>query len=85
MNNRRKTDTQDYSKYRPSRFIKEGGKWFFSTREGTIEGPFEYILEAQYRLDSYIKIMVSGFAPRNRNLAICPLDVPALAESTPLT
>ena len=41
MDDHRKSDLEAYSKFRPSRFIKEGGKWYFITREATMEGPFE--------------------------------------------
>jgi hypothetical protein len=76
MDDQRATDMEAYSKFRPSRFIKDGGKWYFSTREGTMEGPFELKTDAEDRLDSYIKVMTSGFMPRNSKLSIQPLDVP---------
>lgn len=85
MNTQRKTDMQAYTKYRPSRFIKAGGKWYFATREGTVEGPFEERLAAESKLDSYIKIVVSGFVSRNSKLSIQPLETPGLLETTPLT
>ncbi len=74
MSDRRETDGDAYSKYRPSRFVKEGGEWYFSTREGTLEGPFELKTDAEERLNSYIKIMVSGFIPRDSKLSIQPVD-----------
>lgn len=82
---RRKADTQAYSKFRPSRFVKTDGKWYFATREGTMEGPFELQREAEYKLDSYIKIMMSGFVSQDSKLSIHLLNEPALLESTPLT
>jgi hypothetical protein len=82
---RRKADTQAYNKFRPSRFVKTDGKWYFATREGTMEGPFELRREAEHKLDSYIKIMLSGFVSRDRTLSVHPLHEPALLESTPLT
>lgn len=85
MDTQRNTDTQAYSKYRPSRFIKADGKWYFATREGTMEGPFELRLQAERNLDSYIKIMLSGFASRNCQLSVHPLEAPGLLETTPLT
>ena len=72
----RKSDSEPYSKFRPSRFIKEGGKWYFITREATMEGPFELRVDAEERLASYIKIMASGFMPRDSKLSIQSLDVP---------
>ena len=75
MDDRRRTDLQAYNKFRPSRFVKEGGEWYFSTREGTLEGPFELKIDAEERLDTYIKIMATGFIPRGSTLSIQPLDV----------
>ena len=40
--------------------VQEGGMWFFYTREGTIEGPFDGEFEAHLRLDKYIQVMNSG-------------------------
>jgi len=82
---RRRTDKETYSKFRPSRFIKAGGKWYFATREGTMEGPFEMRREAEYKLDSYIKVMVSGFVSGESQLSIHPLEEPAMLESNPLS
>ena len=76
MYDRRVNDSDAYSKFRPSRFNKEGGKWYFSTREGTMEGPFELKSDAEARLTTYIKVMASGFIPRNSNLSIQPVYVP---------
>jgi hypothetical protein len=82
---RRKTDMEDYSKFRPSRFVKSDGKWYFATREGTMEGPYEMRREAEYKLDAYIKVMISAFAPGDSRLSIHPLEEPALFESSPLS
>jgi len=75
MDDRRKTDSKAYTRLRSDRILKSGGKWYFSTREGTIEGPFEIRREAEYRLENYIKVMVSGLLPLDCNLAIQPLDL----------
>ena len=42
--------------------ITENGKWFFFTREGTIEGPFDDALDAEIQLEQYIKVVNSGLA-----------------------
>lgn len=42
---------------------QEGGMWFFYTREGTLEGPFDGQMEAVLQLDKYIKVMNSGLLP----------------------
>jgi hypothetical protein len=73
MANQRKTDKQAATKYRTSRFMKEGEKWYFSTREGTMEGPFTFKHEAEERLENYKKVMSSGFIPLHSKLAVQPL------------
>jgi Domain of unknown function (DUF6316) len=75
---RRINDSDAYNKFRPSRFSKDGGKWYFATREGTLEGPFELKSDAETRLATYIKVMVSGFMPRNSSLSIQTIDSPKL-------
>ena len=74
MSDKRKTDAMSYTKFRASRFFQEGGKWYFFTREGTIEGSFASRADAQERLQEYIKVMSSGFIPANSSLAIEPHD-----------
>jgi hypothetical protein len=73
---RRSSDRNTYHEFRISRFIKEGGKWYFFTREATMEGPFESRFDAEQRLASYIKRMDSGFMPRENKLSIESLDSP---------
>ena len=43
--------------FRSDRLVREGGKWFFLTREGTVEGPFDSKIEASDRLEVYAKVM----------------------------
>jgi hypothetical protein len=76
MPSHRKTDKEPATKYRTSRYYKRGEKWYFYTREGTMEGPFAFKQEAEDRLENYKKIMVSGFIPLDSNLSIQPLDLP---------
>ena len=70
----RKGDKEQRSRFRSNRFFKNDGKWYFSTREGTIEGPFWDQKEAENKLADYIKIMDSGFMPKNSTLELTPLD-----------
>jgi hypothetical protein len=49
--------------------------WFFYTREGTLEGPFEGELEANLQLDKYIRVMTSGLLPEQG------LDVPTASDT----
>jgi len=43
--------------FRTDRLVQEGDKWFFLTREGTVEGPFETKLDASERLELYARVM----------------------------
>ena len=56
MTDMRKGDTELYTQFRPGRFFKDAGKWYFQTREGTAEGPFGHRFEAQSGLDTYLLI-----------------------------
>jgi hypothetical protein len=75
MTEKRKTDLTPQTRFRANRFFKDGGKWYFNTREGTMEGPFEELKEAENKLSEYIKIMNSGFMPRDSRLELTPLDI----------
>ena len=58
MASKRADDRDDNrSRFRTDRLVEEGGKWFFLTREGTVEGPFESRINAVERLDLYAKVM----------------------------
>jgi len=72
----RRSDKEPKKWFRSSRFFKEQGKWFFYTREGTMEGPFSDLEHAELRLEEYIKIMNSGFMPRDSKLRVEPRQVP---------
>lgn len=77
MSNTRSSDTKPYNAFRADRFFKDGGKWYFCTREGTFEGPFELRSEAEERLAKYIGILNSGFMPSDCELSratLVPLD-----------
>ncbi len=56
----RKTDKYSRTYFRTDRFIQESGKWFFYTREGTLEGPCDDMMAAKIRLENYIKVIESG-------------------------
>lgn len=60
MKRKRRTDPEALSVYRAERVVSQGGKWFFYTREGTIEGPFRDKITCLNQLDVYIKVMQSG-------------------------
>ena len=75
MHNHRRADKETTTQYRTSRYYKEGEKWYFYTREGTMEGSFAFKQEAEERLENYKKIMASGFIPQDSELSIQPLDL----------
>ncbi len=60
MADKRKTDRTSRSWFRSDRFFLEQGKWYFHTREGTVEGPFDCPLKANSHLDTYIRLHQSG-------------------------
>jgi hypothetical protein len=60
MADRRAGESKAFSAFRPDRFFQERCQWYFYTREGAIEGPFQQKKEAENRLENYIKVMVSG-------------------------
>jgi Domain of unknown function (DUF6316) len=74
MTDKRKTDVLPQTRFRSGRFFKNEGKWFFNTREGTMEGPYEELAGAESRLKEYIKIMNSGFMPKYSTLKLEPLE-----------
>ncbi|MEP1593317.1 MAG: DUF6316 family protein, partial [Halieaceae bacterium] len=75
MRDARSTDKSAFAKFRPQRFFKDSGKWFFHTREGTFEGPFERRSEAESRLEDYIRIAQSGYMNLRRDLSLQPLEM----------
>ena len=44
---------------RSDRLREESGKWYFRTREGTVEGPYADRGNAESELDTYIKLKIS--------------------------
>ena len=74
MSERRRTDKEARSWFRSRRFFIDNGKWYFKTREGTTEGPFGELKDAEIRLKEYIKITNSGFMPRDSMLDLEPIE-----------
>ncbi len=57
MGTRRKTDAPiSRSWFRTDRIVQDGGKWFFTTREGAIEGPFDSRMDAVQQLEVYVRL-----------------------------
>lgn len=46
---------QERNWFRSDRFTMVNGKWYFQTREGAFEGPFDSVREAQMDLLLYLR------------------------------
>ena len=75
MTIKRKTDeSETRTFFRSDRLQQDGGKWYFYTREGTMEGPFEDKVEALEALDKYITIMKLELIEPDSNLSLADND-----------
>lgn len=54
MASMRKDESEPTPRFRASRFFHSMDKWYFITREGTVEGPFEHRVEAEQTLENYL-------------------------------
>ena len=69
---RRKDDgPMSRTRFRTDRIINDNGKWYFLTREGSVEGPFECQADANDHLAVYIRVAQSGLLERECTLALC--------------
>lgn len=50
----RRGETEPHPRYRDSRFFHSMEKWYFLTREGFVEGPFEDRGQAERMLETYL-------------------------------
>ena len=57
MESKRKDDEELKSRFRTDRMIKSEGVWYYCTREGDLQGPFNTRSEAEHHLEKYIRIM----------------------------
>ncbi len=71
MKEKRKDDLKAQIRVRSDRMFKHNNKWFFCTREGTIQGPFEDQFEANYELKIYLDSRASDLAGE---LSLEPLE-----------
>ena len=62
MGAKRKEDLKTRVRFGFDRIFKDSGKWFFTTREGTLQGPFEDQFEANDELKMYLYAMATGLA-----------------------
>jgi hypothetical protein len=69
---RRKDDEpMSRTRFRTDRVVHDNGKWYFLTREGSVEGPFECQEDATAHLDTYVRVAQSGLLPQDSKLALC--------------
>jgi len=68
-----------------SRFFVSGGLWYFSTREGTVEGPFSDRYSAEKVLEGYALVMDSAFPVSELSLADDAAPQAAAPRSVHLT
>jgi hypothetical protein len=69
---RRKDDEPlSRTRFRTDRVVHDNGKWYFLTREGSVEGPFECERDANEHLETYIRVAKSGLLPQDSTLALC--------------
>ncbi len=71
MEAKREDDLEIQARFRTDRMIKYSDEWYFCTREGTIQGPFEDQFEANYQLKIYIDRRASDLAGE---LSLEPLE-----------
>jgi len=53
----RKDDVKTHTRHRENRFFHSMERWYFLTREGTVEGPFEHRDDAQDMLETYLNAL----------------------------
>ena len=69
MESKRKGDLKTRTRFGSDRLVEHSNKWFFYTREGTIEGPFEEQWQASSQVKIYIEMIASHLA---RKLSLQP-------------
>lgn len=76
MAHKRKTDLASKTWYRSERFMENNGRWFFVTREGTTQGPFDSRWDAEQMLEKYIEVEDSGMLTEDfsAELSMVPKD-----------
>ncbi|MFU3618787.1 DUF6316 family protein [Pseudomonas paraeruginosa] len=57
MLGKRATDPAPATHFRSERISSVNGQYFFSTREGTLEGPYFTRYDAEREIDAYIRRM----------------------------
>jgi len=74
MEVQRKTDLAAVARFRTDRFFKYQEQWYFMTREGAEEGPFESEADAHERSEKYLLVMQSALLPVENSLSLLPIE-----------
>jgi hypothetical protein len=72
---RRDDNLPGKSWFRTDRLVNEGGRWFFITREQTVEGPFDSRAEAIERLAVYVRLAENDLLPTEVTRALMSREV----------
>ncbi len=62
METKRKGDPKTRARFGSDRMFQHSNKWFFYTREGTVEGPYAEKFEASRQVKIYIGMAASQLA-----------------------
>jgi hypothetical protein len=59
--------------YRSDRMMEQNGQWYYLTREGTIEGPYDTRLKAVGALEAFIEAKALGLLSQADELSLSPV------------
>ena len=77
MQSHRDHDLVNRTYFRTDRMVLQNGQWYFTTREGLMQGPFATKAEAERELNEYIDIMKAHNAGELSLAPRTPLVFPA--------
>ena len=58
------------SRFRSERVVHDGNRWYFLTREGAMQGPFECEADALEQLDVYIRLAVNDLLLEEADISL---------------
>ena len=70
----RRDDDDNLAHFRTTRTFRDGGQWYFNTREGDVIGPFQDELEAATQIEVYIRMATAGILPTQRQMTLSSLS-----------
>ena len=74
MASKRNSDPSERTWFRTGRMFRDGGAWYFHTREKTVEGPYQSEAHADMQLEIYIGLQNSSFLANDHGLELTPMD-----------